>query len=160
MARSDIWCDVDKPFKSVIAAAFPPWMWGIILGFILLCVPCRNNVEWQIPRQANLQMGYVTQCQRTQSGGCKETENRIKWNLNSQVRYDKSGNMEFYWNQFNISKKVSGGDDFLMWYFNAQKYQMFKKSPMVVFQRKMLTFFTWTSLILGEYFILQKLSKT
>lgn len=27
-----------------------------------------------------------------------------------------------------------------MWYFNAQKCQMFTKSPMVVFQWKMLTF--------------------
>lgn len=85
------------------------WCGDMVLGFILLmCVSCRKNVEWQIFRQENLQLGCVTQCQRMHSGRYKETESRIKWNINSQIRCDKTGNMEFYWNQFNISKKVSG----------------------------------------------------
>lgn len=40
--------------------------------------------------------------------GTKKQKNRIKLNINSKIRCDKTGNMEFYWNQFNISKKVSG----------------------------------------------------
>lgn len=79
--------------------------------------------------------------------------------------------MRVSWNQINTSKRVSAfsGKHFLMWYFSAQNCQTFKSHHLKtnggasvenvdISHLNTLNISTWT-LILGEYFILQKLSK-
>lgn len=137
------------------------WCGGMVLGLILLCGPCRNNEEWQIFRQENLQVNYVRGCILEGTKKQKTESNEI---LTLRLYVAK---LEI-WNFIEISliflKRFLVGI-WWEWFSNV----IFQRSEMPnvlqshqwwCFSGKCWHFFTWTSLILGEYFIPQKLSQT